>query len=93
MDVMKKSVLITNIPNPYRVPLFNELSKQLKNDNIHLKIIFDLAYIIRVHFVLYQSMFEEPLTLVQLLLCLVICHATQEDVQTQELLYQELYVR
>ena len=37
---MKKSVLITNIPNPYRVPLFNELSKQLKNDNIHLKIIF-----------------------------------------------------
>jgi len=37
---MKKVVLITNIPNPYRVPLFNELSKQLKNENIHLKIIF-----------------------------------------------------
>jgi glycosyltransferase involved in cell wall biosynthesis len=40
MDVMKKVLLITNIPNPYRVPLFNELSKQLKNENIHLKIIF-----------------------------------------------------
>jgi glycosyltransferase involved in cell wall biosynthesis len=40
MDVMKKVVLITNIPNPYRVPLFNELSKQLKNENTHLKIIF-----------------------------------------------------
>lgn len=37
---MKKVVLITNIPNPYRVPLFNELSKQLKNENTHLKIIF-----------------------------------------------------
>lgn len=37
---MKKVVLITNIPNPYRVPLFNELSKQLKNEDIHLKIIF-----------------------------------------------------
>lgn len=37
---MKKVVLITNIPNPYRVPLFNELSKQLQSDNIHLKIIF-----------------------------------------------------
>ena len=37
---MKKVVLITNIPNPYRVPLFNELSKQLKIENTHLKIIF-----------------------------------------------------
>ena len=37
---MKKVVLITNIPNPYRVPLFNELSKQLRNESIHLKIIF-----------------------------------------------------
>ncbi len=37
---MKKVVLITNIPNPYRVPLFNELSKQLKNENTRLKIIF-----------------------------------------------------
>lgn len=37
---MKKVVLITNIPNPYRVPLFNELSKQLQSDKIHLKIIF-----------------------------------------------------
>ncbi|MFM7016001.1 MAG: glycosyltransferase family 4 protein [Bacteroidota bacterium] len=37
---MKKVVLITNIPNPYRVPLFNELNSQLKKENIHLKIIF-----------------------------------------------------
>jgi glycosyltransferase involved in cell wall biosynthesis len=58
MDVMKKSVLITNIPNPYRVPLFNELSKQLKNDNIHLKIIFANKTYKRRLFQLNESDFQ-----------------------------------
>lgn len=45
MDVMmmKKVVLITNIPNPYRVPLFNRLNSLLKNDGICLKVIFGAA--------------------------------------------------
>ena len=55
---MKKSVLITNIPNPYRVPLFNELSKQLKNDNIHLKIIFANKTYKRRLFQLNESDFQ-----------------------------------
>ena len=37
---IKKVLIITNIPNPYRIPLFNEISKQLKENNIHLKVIF-----------------------------------------------------
>ncbi len=37
----KKNVLIiTNIPNPYRIPLFNELNKQLENKGLHLKVLF-----------------------------------------------------
>ena len=36
----KKVVLITNIPNQYRVPLFNELNKQLKVEGIELHVIF-----------------------------------------------------
>jgi hypothetical protein len=37
---MKKIVLITNIPNAYRIPLFNELSKQLLEENKELVVIF-----------------------------------------------------
>lgn len=37
---MKKVLFITNIPNPYRIPLFNEMSRQFRESNIHLKIIF-----------------------------------------------------
>ncbi|CAN5570784.1 hypothetical protein BH11BAC2_BH11BAC2_07300 [soil metagenome] len=37
---MKKVILITNIPNPYRVPLFNELSSQLQEKGMTLKVIF-----------------------------------------------------
>lgn len=55
---MKKVVLITNIPNPYRVPLFNELSKQLKNDNLHLKIIFASKTYKRRLFQLNESDFQ-----------------------------------
>lgn len=41
--MMKKVVLITNIPNPYRIPLFNTLNSLLKADGIHLKVIFGAA--------------------------------------------------
>jgi len=37
---MPKVLLITNIPTPYRIPLFNELSRQLTERNIDFKVIF-----------------------------------------------------
>ncbi|NIM17568.1 MAG: glycosyltransferase [Candidatus Aminicenantes bacterium] len=36
----KKMMIITNIPNPYRIPLFNELNVQLKQRGIKLKVVF-----------------------------------------------------
>jgi len=38
--VMKKVLLITNIPTPYRVPLFNVLSDLLRREGFQLKVIF-----------------------------------------------------
>jgi glycosyltransferase involved in cell wall biosynthesis len=35
-----KVLLITNIPTPYRIPLFNELNRQLKNRGVQLKVLF-----------------------------------------------------
>jgi len=35
-----KILLITNIPTPYRIPLFNELHEQLKKKGLKLKVIF-----------------------------------------------------
>ncbi|MEW6331332.1 MAG: glycosyltransferase family 4 protein [Pseudomonadota bacterium] len=35
-----KALLITNIPNPYRVPLFNELRRQLETQGIGLLVVF-----------------------------------------------------
>lgn len=35
-----KVLIVTNIPNPYRIPLFNELNRQLSEKNISLKIAF-----------------------------------------------------
>ncbi|MGQ9722104.1 MAG: glycosyltransferase family 4 protein [Candidatus Jordarchaeum sp.] len=35
--------LVTNIPTPYRIPLFNELDRQLKNTGLKLKVIFGAA--------------------------------------------------
>jgi len=35
-----KALLVTNIPNPYRIPLFNELNKQLKLHGINFKVVF-----------------------------------------------------
>lgn len=35
-----KILLVTNIPNPYRIPLFNELNKQLDRKDFKFKVIF-----------------------------------------------------
>jgi glycosyltransferase involved in cell wall biosynthesis len=37
---MEKVVLVTNIPNQYRIPLFNELNKQFKEKGKELHVIF-----------------------------------------------------
>lgn len=37
---MKKVIFITNIPNPYRIPLFNEMSRQFGESDMHLKLVF-----------------------------------------------------
>lgn len=36
----KKVLLVTNIPNPYRIPLFNEIHKQLKDLNTDFLVAF-----------------------------------------------------
>lgn len=36
----KKILLITNIPNPYRIPLFNELNRHFYREGFLLKVIF-----------------------------------------------------
>jgi glycosyltransferase involved in cell wall biosynthesis len=42
---LKKVLLIHNIPNPYRIPLFNLLSNKLAELGYHLKIVFgDIGY-------------------------------------------------
>lgn len=35
-----KVLLITNIPTPYRIPLFNELNRQLKDRGVQLTVLF-----------------------------------------------------
>ncbi|MFX0208310.1 MAG: glycosyltransferase family 4 protein [Candidatus Hodarchaeota archaeon] len=42
MSINKKNkiILITNIPTPYRIPLFNELREQLKRKGLGLKVVF-----------------------------------------------------
>ncbi|KAA3657257.1 MAG: glycosyltransferase family 1 protein [Calditrichaeota bacterium] len=37
---VKKTILITNIPTPYRIPLFNALGKQLLDMALHLQVVF-----------------------------------------------------
>ncbi len=37
---IKKVVIVTNVPNPYRIPLFNEIHSQLLKHGIALKVIF-----------------------------------------------------
>ena len=36
----KKVVIVTNVPNPYRIPLFNEIHSQLLHRGIELKVLF-----------------------------------------------------
>lgn len=38
--LQQKVLVVTNIPNPYRIPLFNELNCQCKSNNILVKVIF-----------------------------------------------------
>jgi len=41
----KKILVVTNIPTPYRIPLFNELKRQLEVQKLKLNVIFgDLKY-------------------------------------------------
>ena len=40
MDALRKIVLITNIPTPYRVPLFEELSRMLQVRGFALHVVF-----------------------------------------------------
>jgi len=45
-----KVIIVTNIPNHYRIPLFNALHLQLKDEGIQLKVIFGAAgYAFRKH--------------------------------------------
>lgn len=37
---MKKIILITNIPTPYRIPLFNELNIQMQQEGMELYVLF-----------------------------------------------------
>ncbi len=37
---IKKVVIVTNVPNPYRIPLFNEIHSQLLRRGIEMKVIF-----------------------------------------------------
>ncbi len=36
----KKVIIVTNIPNPYRIPLFNEVHAQLLQKGVELKVLF-----------------------------------------------------
>ena len=40
INAMKKVIVVTNIPNPYRVPLFNELWRLCNDQHIEFKVIF-----------------------------------------------------
>ena len=55
---MKKILLITNIPNPYRVPLFNVLKEQMMNEQFHLKVVFASAGYNRRYFKLSSNDFN-----------------------------------
>ena len=40
MSEKRKVLLVTNIPTPYRVPLFNEINRQLNDCGIRFKVVF-----------------------------------------------------
>lgn len=58
MDTMPKVLLLTNIPNPYRIPLFNELSGQLKASGICLKVLFGASGYRRRQYKLDMNTFQ-----------------------------------
>ena len=60
--VVRKAMLITNIPNPYRVPLFNELHKLLEEAGISLLVVFGALGYERRKFRLDMSECEFPYT-------------------------------
>jgi glycosyltransferase involved in cell wall biosynthesis len=37
---MKKILIVTNVPNPYRIALFNELNRQLRERGMELQVVF-----------------------------------------------------
>ncbi|MFM7217294.1 MAG: glycosyltransferase family 4 protein [Bacteroidota bacterium] len=48
--MMKQVVLVTNIPTPFRVPLFNELASAMEKQGMHLHVIFGAStYSRRMH--------------------------------------------
>ncbi|HNP48119.1 MAG TPA: glycosyltransferase family 4 protein, partial [Bacteroidia bacterium] len=52
INAMKKVIVVTNIPNPYRVPLFNELWRLCNDQHIEFKVIFGAQNYARRKFVL-----------------------------------------
>ena len=49
---MKKVIVVTNIPNPYRIPLFNEMWRLCNDRKIEFKVIFGAQNYARRKFVL-----------------------------------------
>lgn len=60
---MQKVVLITNIPTPYRIPLFNELNKQMQEEGMELHVIFSEAGYQRRKFEINYSDFKFQYTI------------------------------
>ena len=40
MPELKRVLLVTNVPQTYRIPLFNEIARQLNEKDMHLKVVF-----------------------------------------------------
>ncbi|MCB0265603.1 MAG: glycosyltransferase family 4 protein [Calditrichaeota bacterium] len=55
---MTKVLLITNIPTPYRIPLFNEINKQLGESGIGFKVIFGARGYARRKWIIDENDFE-----------------------------------
>jgi glycosyltransferase involved in cell wall biosynthesis len=55
---MKKIIFVTNIPNPYRVPLFNEMSRLFRENGFILKVVFGAESYVRRNFKLDKTTFN-----------------------------------
>ena len=60
---MQKVVLITNIPTPYRIPLFNELNKQMLQEEMELHVIFSESGYQRRKFEIDFNQIKFPFTI------------------------------